>query len=567
MSDNTRTIASKRDWFRFSDYEQFTPIRGGEITTHALKHFEQGTLDDVTWVKEEWKIDALVARLSDTQSLQNVLDTLGHDFLDCDYEFKPCWDDDGFNFAEHVSMYGLTLEPWISQYRDVANTNLRLAPRPDFLTYHCLNSRRVSENSIEYVLPFVGQAVLHTRCEDIAYYLPMANAVVHIDYLKDFLAARKAVLILSVVADRFLNAPTVEELEIDDLENERIGQYASITTTIHPPSSTHSASARGRSSLYWNIVVFPYDYPKPSRSVWPNFGFESPPVNNSPMPTFFADFEGVRIAAKDAGRLTYFYFQPQVLQKYLTAPGYSIYFVMRHWGRAGGPHDDGIDLGINSRGLVTAYAGDIAALNADEQAYWASYSCIPSGEVCEELFETRMQQNPPHSPNTVELLTEARDALGEAFTTAHASTLYNRFDLSDRDQQRISVGPLLGADEISALAQALYEWVIAPMDIAVLRKALDSMKVSWEDNWRQIKLLDVLMASKRERQGTPPTAALRMINDLRVKQSHTVSRSVEDIFTLYGVEVRPFVARPAWLRLVDILSQALHDIAATPQRP
>jgi hypothetical protein len=139
----------------------------------------------------------------------------------------------------------------------------------------------------------------------------------------------------------------------------------------------------GRSSLYWNLVVEPYEHPKPERSPWPYF---RPPgaslsTPDQDRPRFIADIEGTRIVLSDYNHPLYLYFKPHVLEKYLETPGYRVFFHMRTWGQACGPQPEScVDVGINSKGLATAFAADIARLNPQEQLHWAHYSSLPSGE-------------------------------------------------------------------------------------------------------------------------------------------------------------------------------------------
>ena len=101
-----------------------------------------------------------------------------------------------------------------------------------------------------------------------------------------------------------------------------------------------------------------------------------------------------------------------MLEKYLETPGYRVFFHMRTWGQACSPQTDSrIDVGINLKELVIAFAPDIAKLRPQEQLHWAHYFVLPDGEVCTELFETRMQQNPPHSPGFLDIIAGARTSL------------------------------------------------------------------------------------------------------------------------------------------------------------
>jgi hypothetical protein len=138
---------------------------------------------------------------------------------------------------------------------------------------------------------------------------------------------------------------------------------------------------------------------------------------SGPLPHFFVDAEGTRATAEKAG-LRYLFFKREVLRKYLDTPGFGVYFHMRNWGVATTPMRQSIDVGINSLGIATAFAPDIAKLSSIEQSYWASFTRLPSGEICKELFETRMLQEPPDSPSIPEIVKGATHDLDEVFKGA-----------------------------------------------------------------------------------------------------------------------------------------------------
>ncbi|MEQ9481001.1 hypothetical protein [Coleofasciculus sp. F4-SAH-05] len=192
-------------------------------------------------------------------------------------------------------------------------------------------------------------------------YDPTDRVIIHRDYLRDFLSALGMGLLISVTADRFANAATEEELEIEPSENKQIDELTWISTNIHTPDFTKHSSFRGRSILRRNFIIEPYDRPKFERSPWYFFGED--PIQESELPSFIVNDEGKRQAlqkntylvnsSSEIGWLGYLYFRPEVLQKYLQVPGYRVFFHMRNWGVASLPGDRGtIDVGINSQGLV-----------------------------------------------------------------------------------------------------------------------------------------------------------------------------------------------------------------------
>ncbi len=164
---------------------------------------------------------------------------------------------------------------------------------------------------------------------------------------------------------------------------------------------------------------------------------------------------------------------------------------MRTWGSAFGPgYLKGVDVGINSRGLVTAFARDIAVLPPSEQLHWAHYSSLPDGEVCDALFQTRMQNDPPHLPGVVDLDTAARAEFAEAYRLRFGVEVYGGYEPSSHDMARMSVGPVRGEmREVIDLAKTLYTWTTESLRVPALRLPLDAKAVKYDPTWKQIMLL------------------------------------------------------------------------------
>ena len=268
------------------------------------------------------------------------------------------------------------------------------------------------------------------------------------------------------------------------------------------------------------------------------------------------------------GSFGYLYFRPEVLQKYIQVTGYSVFFHMRNWGIASLPGDRGtVDVGINSHGLVNAFAPDIAKLSIAEQAYWASFSSLPSGEVCEEMFQTRMQLNPPHSPGVIKLVRGARTLLDDVFKKGYRLDLFNPIEPSKLDLSKLSVGPLTNQyAEVLEFARILYGWVIETMQIDSLRACLGTFGQTVDKKMKelkQIKLLEKILIAKglEETQSRSITAPLVGLNKLRIGSAHIGILELETSFQLMGASTTPQTPRVNWNLCVDAVTVCLNSIA------
>jgi hypothetical protein len=569
MSNSTRPERlraagmSLREWFQYADRARFDPTIGATITTHRLTHDSRGARKQVDWEQEEWNVRSFLVPLDqegEHAPLRAAAANWAHHV-----EFTPYWPDaQTFDFAEISTLNDVIILPWVHVREHPLTGELLIEPRADFLRYHCLDRREVG-GAVEYVHPRDGLVVLRTSIDTHSFYDPTAHVTVHRDYLRDYLAARRAALVVAVVADRFANAPSDPELEMEVVEDEPLGENTSRRTTLHSVEDTRHGFAMGRSSLFWNLVVPPYERPKVGRNQWMYHGRDSELTGDEDAPTFIADAEGGRCRAGEPGGPPYLYFRPQVLDKYLTTAGYGAAFHMRSWGFAWGPGDTSVDVGINSKGLITAFAPDIADLSIQDQQHWAHHSSLPDGEVCVELFETRMQQRPPHCPSVLDLVTGARKNFAEAFARRFGGDVYNAFEPLERDEQRMSVGPVRGdMREVVDLAKSLYAWVVESLDTKALRSPLDAQGVAYEKGARQIVLLRtvlVSLAAVPEADARAVVAPLVGLNELRVAAAHALDHSLDAPYQLLGFSSTPTLPRAAWAGIVDSVAGALDRIA------
>jgi hypothetical protein len=557
---------SRGDWFRYADRAERDPRSQSMILTNFFSHASVNEPQDLGWEQEEWSIGAALIPLESPFNEKGADTRAASSARAHDLEFEPWWPDAGeFYFGDARHLDGVLIWPWLHHRVHRRTECLLIEPRADFILYHALDKREFPDHpgGAEYVHPLEESVALRTWIEQVAFYNPMPFAEVQRDYLRDYLAARKASLLIAIVADRFANARTVDELELDRVEQQPIGEHAWLTSGFREKASRNSKYATGRSSLYWNVLIQGYLEPKQSRNPWHYHDerLESA-MAGQPAPTFIVDAEGNRRAA-NAGCPSYLCFSTRVLDRYFITPGYHAGFHMRTWGSAASPHGN-VDIGVNSRELLNAFMPDIARLPVQDQMHWASHSVLPEGEVCWAMFETRMQQNPPHLPGVVNLLTDAFNEL--------IDTVYSRFGIQLSEpvkdlppgSGRMSVGPIRGdLSEVADLSVLLYAWVIERLLVARLRSLLSARSVPIEKSTRQLALLRSLLmnvAGTAEPEAKAILGPLDALNELRSKAAHVAKPDYSAILPRLGLSVMPATSRRYWDAVVDAVASSLHQI-------
>jgi hypothetical protein len=534
-------------WLEFADRNKtpYNPVCSDLITTHRFWRTPSLRVEPASGVRtEEWLIrSAMMSKRRLSRAVERVTP----------HDLEPSfgWDSPTrFDFGELIPLRAGEAYPWLLASTDPVTDEMLVALRPDFIQYHALRER----TPLVYEHPIEHQIVAHIGSESVEGHDPHPYCIIVPDYLRDYLAAKRMGLLISIVSDRFAYSETEQELGIKHRErSELIDETTWWSTIVHPPAWPHNGLWMGRGILHRTIVIHPYKKPRIERSPWPYYG-DVPGKKGSSL--FVLDGEGRRGAISKSGGPLYLFFRAEVLRRHLSTPGYNVYFHMRNWGSASVPGAHSIDVGINDVGLVTAFAPDLADLSEADQAYWASFSVVPSGGVCWELFQTRMQQDPPRSPSVIDVVQSVRRGLQDV-----VPHLFDDPDASLARASHLSVGPI-GADdaEFLDLAKVIYNAFIEKMNIKTLRSEIGT---AVDDNWRQIRLLEELLMKRGSSKEDARTMVkpLHALRQLRVADAHVSAAEVESAFRDLGINSAPGTPRQKFNVCVDAVANTLNWIA------
>jgi hypothetical protein len=553
------------DWLRYVDREAVFDPAGSSIVTERLSHVSIGEHDDVGWESEEWSVNAYIVPLEQGEKAESLLNDPSFFGQSLDMRFGPGWNGETFEFGERETIAGIEIQPWVQIWQDPVTNELRAEPRTDFVRYHALRERGPYA-SREYRHPLDEVPALFVAVEEVAFYSPTPHVTVHRSYLRDYLAARNAALLLSIVADRFLIVPSRDDLAISEEGEVTLAPGVSCQIDVY---SIAPHAMRARSSLYWTLVIGPAEAPDYNRTPWPFYERLRKQLGDDGAPTFIVDAEGTRQRASTyKGALLYF--KPTVLERYLNGVAYSVGFVTRTWGVASGPRDTHVDVGMNEKGLLTAFAPEIAKLSVSEQMYWAHHSVAPDGGACYDWFMARMQSRPVHSPGVIELLERTTTQLQSAWEQRFGGEIFRAKEseeerAQERDRLRLSVGPVTGQfGEISALAKALYEALVEPLNVRSLRAALTCAGIEFGMEEKSLglvrRVLDGIL-SLPEDEVRRIMGPLRLLNRLRVTSAHTLSGNIEASLKMGGVRYDRPDPRSAWDALVDAVVASMESIS------
>ena len=533
-------------WLRYEDREL---PQSGMLTVQEQVVESTGDPNAAGWRSDQWQVNCALVPADQAEK------ALGADF-DSWHCFPSGWDENGsFDFAGHRCR-PFYMEAFVFQRRHPLHRNTVVELCHDFVWYHMLD--RPSPQV--YFHP--GENVEVARIGFPDHPDAWATVTVHLDFLRDFLATCHRALLLWFVVDRFATFDNVGQIALAAHARQcsAPGEFRQIDVVEVPDFGGYW---RVRSILWRNYLVPPYPEPKRERNPW----FIPPDDPRRTSSEFYLNDEGRKGSLSDRGCPAYVHFRREVLRRYLETDGFSVYFHMRTWGFAVNRRGNSVDVGINDDEQVTAFARDIAKLPDEEQAYWAAHSCFPSGGVCHELFQTRMQLDPPHSPNVLELADEARQAVERAVQPFVDVPLYRDSTLSRRDQCALTVGPL-GDDvgETARLSKLLYQLCLESLDVGGLRRAVAKCTSPEQKNvnqWGSIRCLQELAIQHgklAQDEAERIVASLRDLNSIRQVDAHPGSLPGHDLRRMYGIQSATSIL-PVWRAIVDSTVGAMRELA------
>jgi hypothetical protein len=292
------------------------------------------------------------------------------------------------------------------------------------------------------------------------------------------------------------------------------------------------------------------------RDEWVEPGVRSPRVRrdkqDSPIP-FTVDAEGTKETAeilKESGR--WLWFKPDLIPALLVRRGGALRWYTRETGGVRGWPHDYVHFGINSLGLVNAYAKDVAYLPEWLLRLWAGFNVSPEGKVSEELFSAQAQGVPADTQPPEPFLPTGVAILNHAFRERFGVKLFRPFDLEEafKPCHRFRA---LAASGLYGLAKDLARVIFEHIDTVALHAIAPPPQ---KENWGSLKSLEKVLATLAGDQRAKATVApLHGIYNLRLADAHVASRDLDEAYALARVDrTLPFVMQGRDLLITCVTS-------------
>jgi hypothetical protein len=335
-------------WLRFEDKLAFSLDRVTSLTVRAPGHEQVGgEYPTPGWMREEFMMNcALVEQDAVTDE---VLDHFDYRSLS-----RPSWEDvETFDFGVNLFHGETILEPLVVEFPERGPHKSISDLRQEYTLYHQL--RRTPEGNYRHPLDgLIAAEIIHYAAE---YPDVPAEVTVNLDYLRDFLAARGSALLWNL--DRYASRETHEVFGVEPHPRRRLRSGVLREIVLDERDEHWGRAWVARGTLFMTFAIRPYDAPKERRNPWSLSYLKR---EDSTVP-FIVDAAGTRQPMNEMiPRPPVLYFRRKVLEHYLTTPAHNAFFVTRRWGRAVNARHQGVDIGLNSQGLITAFTRDLADL-------------------------------------------------------------------------------------------------------------------------------------------------------------------------------------------------------------
>jgi hypothetical protein len=190
-----------------------------------------------------------------------------------------------------------------------------------------------------------------------------------------------------------------------------------------------------------------------------------------PPISFVVDAAGKKQIAKslvDSGR--WLWFKPEVIAALIDRRGGSFEWYTRETGSVKGSPDYRVHFGINSLGLVNAYAKDVALLPEWLQRVWAGFNVSPEGKVSAELLLAQGQGAPARTQAPEPFLPVGIAVLNDAFAKRFGRALFRPHADSEEAFRPCHRFKALSASGLYGLAKDLVRVVVEHVDTAALHQ-------------------------------------------------------------------------------------------------
>lgn len=253
--------------------------------------------------------------------------------------------------------------------------------------------------------------------------------------------------------------------------------------------------------------------------------------------TFVVDASGQRMSAdrldnEDVGK--WLWFKPDIVASLAQRRGAELNWYSRYTGGISTPSDPAVHFGINSSGLVTVYAYDVARLPEWERRLWGGHNIAPEGKVCAELLMSQVEVRPADTQPPEKWFPIVLDQVRDAWRQRFGTELFRNHDKYHEILSRCHRFRALNLDGLYALAKDVAR---VSADLIDEKAVLAASKSPPKENLRSLKALQLTVSELHDPDIVHHIfGPLFATYDLRLQDAHLPKSEIESRFKLLGID-------------------------------
>ncbi len=243
---------------------------------------------------------------------------------------------------------------------------------------------------------------------------------------------------------------------------------------------------------------------------------------------------------EDVGR--YLWFSPHVIPALLKWRDSELKWYTRDTGSVSCSYGHQVHFGLNTLGLVTVYAYDVARLPLWQRKLWAGHNIAPEGAVSSELFQAQMRSSPAQTFAAEEAINDMLEILDERVTQWAGGPLFQQHTATSEVIKAIHRFRALDLAGLLSLAKDIARVIADRLHVPTLRRIVRPPE---GEDWRGMKSLEKALGTI-----VPPEDARHILTplvgvyQLRLGDAHLPSSELDEAFAMINIDRKaPFVSQ------------------------
>lgn len=230
----------------------------------------------------------------------------------------------------------------------------------------------------------------------------------------------------------------------------------------------------------------------------------------------------------------YLWFDPKVINALSSRRGGGLDWHTEQTGSVWCSPSYRVHFGVNSAGLISVYAYDVARLPMWQQRIWAGHNVTPNGPPSSELLSAQMRTAPAKTVAPEQALLRAMEMLDSAVEARTGTKLFKAHDATEDIIRTIHRFRATDEQGLLSLAKDIARVVADRIDVGPLRQLVAPPK---GENWGSLKSLEKALATLApDTQAHALMGPLFGIYELRLADAHLPSTETEAAFAKVGVD-------------------------------